>query len=505
MSMRPFAFGALLLLLASCSGQEIGQRYRAERDSWRANREFQRLSASARHTGEDRWRALADRYEEIAGRCLSGSGSGSRGSAAVQTELQGIAARALFSTAQIHGALQDSVRVDQIFRQMATTFSQQPNIAGEVSLSRGRIAESRGEIAQAIEYYRSIVEQVEPRPGQPGIAGTVLALPLRIARLQASASSDPSDSTQYAESRRYYRRMLAESASAKVVIGARGHLADIAADLGQWAEAERILRRLEQQLRSMDTPPRDPAEVRFATVMARVHAHSPPQAIRAEIDSLLADYPQGETAPRALLVLADEAGAQGRPDEALGFLDRLLREFDSAIVAPEAILAKGQILERLDRWSEAIDSYRSLQAEYPISVAALRTHLEIADHYLRSGNEAARMSALEQAQRGYREFLDRYPENPCTYDAWEMLIRTLSLEHRQEEAVNEMVTLSEYVAGSSRELRLLVEAARMATVELGDTSRAVALLERAATRFPQTRTGAWSSREAERLRRGAMR
>jgi len=92
-------------------------------------------------------------------------------------------------------------------------------------------------------------------------------------------------------------------------------------------------------------------------------------------------------------------------------LERLIREYDSVKVIPTPCCFRAAA-GRQDRWKDALATYRELKVEYPISLAALRTHLEIAEHYLRVGNDYARMEALEQARRAYREFLDRYPENP---------------------------------------------------------------------------------------------
>jgi TolA-binding protein len=492
----------IALLLVGCASPDLGKRYRAERDLLAADQRYYALSALPRQPDDAPWRALAGEYADIAARTLPAADAAPDPGSPLWEQLQEIAARALFTAAQIHAALQDSVRVDQIFQQMATAFAGVPDIAGEVSLSRGRIAESRGELEEAIGCYESVVRDFQPHPGEPGIGGMVLALPLRIARLRAQLAGASHDSVHYGPARTYYRRLAEDGSAPDVAAEASAHLADIAAELGRWEEAARILQRLEQQLRGLRPRPREPAEVRFAAFEARLHVYTSLDSMQSDIESLAQDYPRHQLAPRARLAMAAELSARGQTEDALAVLDQLLRDSRTSFVVPDALLAKAQLLERQGRWKEAVSEYRSLLSGHPVSPAALRSHLEIADHYLRAGNDYARMKALDQAQRAYREFLVRYPENPYTVRAWELLIRTLTLQQRHVEAVDEMLRLSERVAGSSKEPQLLVEAARTAATQLGDTSRAIAILQQTAQRLPQTRIGTWSTHEIDRLRRG---
>lgn len=500
-SARHLAWAVLLLL--GCANPDLGRRYRAERDLLNADLRYHALSGTPRRPDDARWRGLAAEYAAIAARSMPDADTAPDPGSGLWEQLQQIAARALFTSAQIHAALQDSVRVDQIFQQMATAFAGLPEIAGEVSLSRGRIAEGRGDLREAIEHYESIVRDFRPNPGEPGIGGAVLPLPLRIAQLRARLALAADDSSHYAAARTYYRRLATDMASPRLAAEATALLADIASELGHWAEAARVLQRLERQLKGLRPRTRDPGEARFAAVEARLHLHASQDSMRADIDRLVNDYPRHQLAPRALLALANELAARGRSDGALQVLDRLLQEYRTSSVVPDALLAKAQLLEQEGRWKEAVGAYRTLRSGHPVSLAALRCHLDIADHYLREGNDYARMEALEQAQRAYRDFLVRYPENPYTYRAWEFLIRTLTLQQRHGEAVDEMLRLSERVAGSSKEPQLLMDAARTAATQLGDTSRAIAILQQTAQRLPQTRIGTWSTHEIDRLRGGS--
>jgi hypothetical protein len=94
----------LCAVLASCSrDQDAGRRYRAERELWQADFQQRELSVRPRDVKKEQWLALAGRYEGIADRHTRGLGAASSNSQSRQG-LQAVAARALYSAAQLYGA-----------------------------------------------------------------------------------------------------------------------------------------------------------------------------------------------------------------------------------------------------------------------------------------------------------------------------------------------------------------------------------------------------------------
>ncbi len=492
---------SLALLVASCgSDRHVGERYRAERDLWRANWEYRSLmTIRPQEVSDDRWVDLAYRYEAIANRYTKAPEVAGEGS--TQRDVQTIAATALFSAAQIHALVRDSTRMETLFDQMARDFGHVPEAAAELALSRGMIAERNGELAQAARFYQVVVDRIDPAPGETGPAGMVLELPLRIARLHAQADSGSSLAALYAPARSYYEGLIRDHAGDPVQIESQSRLAEIAANLGNWEGAMEELRLLETQLLELDDPPLEPCEVRFAISGILNRAGADPESTRVALVSVLEDYPDCGLAPQVLMALAGNATERDQIDEALGYLDRISEEHDEdEEAASRALLMRARLLEAHERWPDALDAYRSLSVQHPISEAALLAPLEIAQHYLRVGDEEARTASLTRAEREYRDFIDRFRRVPTSVFARERLVQTLALQEKFDSAVTEMVSLGDDLTGTPRGATLLIAAAKMAHDALADTVRAAEILDHAGELYAKADVGKWASSEAERLR-----
>jgi TolA-binding protein len=493
---------SLLLMGASCSRDlDVGRRYHAERELWRANWEFRNLSIRPQDVSDAQLAGLAQKFEGISERIMSAKGSGSR--SATGDEVQTLAARALFAAAQVHAMLHDSTRVEQILSQVAQDFGHLPQVGGEVALAQGMIAENRGQLRQAADFYQAVVERLAPQPGDAGPAGMVLDLPLQIARLRArDKNATPDDAqTNYGLARAYYQRLLREHAGDVIGIESQVRLAQLAADLRDWDTAISALRDVESQVSAMDEPSRQPCEVRFAISGYQRLAGEDLEAVRRTLESILADYPKCKIAPQVLLALCANANSRDQVEEALGYLDRIIRDYrDDEQSAPEALLVRARLLASRDRWREALEILRALPSRHPMSEQALVAPLEIVQHYRGVEDAEATAGALEQAERDYRGFLAKYPPNRLTAFARQRLIDTLILQKKFDLAVTEYVSLADDLRGSPLGASLLVTAAEVARNDLANPARAAGILEHIAESYPKEEVGRWAAGEAARLR-----
>lgn len=488
------------LLAASCAGgPEAGQRYRAERDLSRTDWEYRNLSIQPGQVDREQWLALAQRYEGIADRYAGGGQPGTEDP--VRRDIETLAARALFSAARIHAERGDSSRVEALFERMANDFGHLPDVAAEVALIRGGAAERRGERLAAAELYESVVGRIEPDPNAPGAPGVVLDLPLRAARLRAADLAGASREAAYAAARSYYERLAAVPAGGLVAVDAEARLAEVATDLGRWDEAMERLRRLEARLRESEDPPRQPCDIRLALYGVQSRAGVDLAVSRRTLTALLEEYPDCPQALDAMLALVSNASRRGEVDEAIGYLDRIEEVYrDEVEVGSRALLSRGQLLEQSGRWQEALAAFRAVPVQYPLSDAALRAPLEIVLHHARASDDSAAAGALREAERGYRDFISRYPPGRLSLMAREQLAKALALQGRHEAAVTEMVRLGDDLAGTQQGAAALLAAARMAYVEMADTARAVVILDHASELYEGAGVGRWAAAEATRLR-----
>jgi TolA-binding protein len=495
-----FLLGSLALLTVSCGiDRHVGQRYEAEQDLWRANWEYQNLSIRPQEVSEAQWETLAQDYAAIADRYTSRAAvAGSK----AQQQLQIIAARALFAAAQVHTILGDSTRVEEIYLRMAKDFRQLPEVAAEVTLARGGIAEDRGSLTDAADLYQTVVDRIDPSPAGTGAANIVLDLPLRIARLRSKEAPASARSSHYADAKAYYQRLARNHADDLVRLDAQTRMAEIAADLWQWDEAKEALRLVETQLLSFQKPPREPASARFAIAGIQKRAGAAPESTRLTLVSILHDYPDCDLAPQVLLALAQNADERDQVDEALEYLDRIVEEHkEDEQAAPHALLIRGQFLESHDRWPEALETLRDLSVHHPISEAALQVPIEIAAHYSRVQDHDAAEEALDRAVQEYRDFIARYPPGPRSIFARECLAEALALRQDYDSAIKEMLSLGEELVRTPKGATHFLAAASIACNDLADTARAISILNRVGALYTKAALGSWAADEAERLRR----
>jgi tetratricopeptide (TPR) repeat protein len=480
---RPFAL-ALVLACAGCSGDPaMESRFSAEREIWRTTREFTRLSIRPDLVEEEQWRDLANRFEAIGSAYSDVPASADTGRASrAADQTRALAAHAYSRAGDVYAGIGDTAAAVGAYAAIETAFPDHPVAVGGSVLSRARIAEARGDTAAAIEGYRRVLDLVPPRTGVAGVQGAVLQLPLRVARLAAAAGAGD---TAYGEARSYYEKLVGDGGGN--AFEARSRLIDVATDVKDWNAAIAEMRLLEEEMRALDDPPEDPARVRLGIAEAQRFGLGDVAGGMATLHSVLEEYPGSPSGARALLALARLDEGRGRTQEALARLDRLGREFpgETDLVA-EGALHRARILEREDRWPEALEILRALPIDHPLTEPALQAPLEIAAHYERGTDPAAFRQALDEAERSYRETIDRFPDRQFAVAARERLIRVLLAGEDHEAALEELLRLGEIARGTAMGAGYLLSAARIAETETGEPERALDLYRLIADRYPGT-------------------
>jgi len=497
----PFAL-LTLALLAGCSGDpDLGNRFRAERAFWDANAEAGRLSIRPELVSEATWHKVVDTFSAIPTQYPA------KGKGATALELRGVHAHALLAAARIYGTLGDSVAMLDVYSRIENEYEDLPLVTGEVAFARGRIAESQRDWNAALGAYQEALTRVAPKASDAGVAGAVIELPLRMARIRVVAARDSTMSFRhqaYRDAETYYRDMIAK-ADTLTALDARAYMADVAADQNEWDEAASHLKSLETVLSGMKPPPKDPASARYALAQLQLRSKSPAETVQATLLSLIKDYPESPFVAQAELGLAYSYAQNGNPDRALQALDAV-----SAIkTAPEdlagqALLLKAQILDRTGKWTEAQQILAALPVDHPLSEAALLAPIEVVRHYESAGDTEGTQAALAKAETAYRDFLNRYPTGPVSILAQEKLARTLTQQKRYDLAVAEFVRLGEALGQHPAGAQYLAVAAQLALQQLGDTTRATEILDRTATQYANRKVGLWASEEAARLRKGSQ-
>jgi outer membrane protein assembly factor BamD (BamD/ComL family) len=165
------------------------------------------------------------------------------------------------------------------------------------------------------------------------------------------------------------------------------------------------------------------------------------------------------------------------------------------------MLARARIYERTGRWQEALELYRALPVEHPLSEPALLAPIEIVQHHTRTGDAEARGRALKDAEASYREFIERYPSQGYTISARAKLVDVLTTEKRYGEAVDELLLIAQAQKGKQAGVLSLLRAASLALTEMKDTDRALEILDRGSSWYEGSDLGRRLAGEAARIRK----
>ena len=498
---RPLIVAALAITvsIAGCSNApEVGVRYRAERDFWKANVEYRQLSIRPELVSDQDWHNIAQKYEDLASTYAADAASmGPDPRSEAARDVRVLVARALMSAARVHTMRGDTTATIELYERVQSEFADLTTISAEVTYAQAQIAERAGKLDDAAAKYERIVEHIEPVAGEASIPGAVVGLPLHIARLRMQSNQgSPQAVAAYRNARKRYEEWIAKYPDTRTEVDCWARLADVAADQGDIDEAVRILRQLETTLARSKVESRDPAEARFAIAMVQSRHEGPHDSTIATLQSLVTDYPASGYAPRALLALANEAAGRDA-DTALAYLDRVHAEYGGSEVArSRAVLLRARVLEQHDRWHEALEAYRRLSVEHPFTEEALTAPLEIVQHHARAGEAEEKATALANAEKVYTDFLKDNPPGPLTLGARRKLLQTWVLQERYDEAIDGLVSLGDDMEGSRQGAASLIDAARIANAT-GDSTKAAEIVERIKTLYGDktpSRGGAAASR-----------
>jgi tetratricopeptide (TPR) repeat protein len=475
-------FVLLVALLSGCGDDDLHVRYEAERHLWNADDARFRLPGRPVGDGRDRWLALAERYESIAGHYESWTARHDV-DAPFRSELRDVAGRAWIRAADLHTATGDSLEGRELLTRLIERFAGTPR-ALDVRLRLGDIALVDGDSASAVDHLRRAwsIARDSTRARNDHIE-----LPGRIAGL-SPVRRDP-QSTVYTWARDEYHTILRRARHATRVEAAI-ELADMALDFGDVDSAMDVIERLTEPIRSRWNPAAGDLGTMRRAVELQIRAFGNGavefEALRPNLDWTL-DH---DSRPgRLLTTLGATLEERGELDRALSIYESIWTRYDDALWAPRAMLSAADIYSRRQEWDKALVQLELLESRYSLSEPALAVPLSRAEHLRRRGPDSAAITALEQAERRYEELMERLPRGSHADHLRELLIETLERRGRYREALAQRLAWIDDAAGTMEELHRLHTTLQSAREHRLDDEVVASIERRIADRFPDTRLG----------------
>jgi tetratricopeptide (TPR) repeat protein len=482
--MRPARLTWVLvpLLLAGCGRGLRDDLYRAERALWKANRLRASLEEQSAEAREAIQRELVSRYRAIV-EATEGviPPPGQEPADPILRRLLQIRATAQVEAARWLAATGSTEEAAALLAAASCAYRWSPSITAEIFRNRLLLLQRRGDP----EAYAEALEEMT-RCLDLAALGRRIPVPLLQAfRKGALLFLVRGDEDRAALARRAARQQLQRLLEAGVgppaLIAIHTELALLELDEGN-PEAAR-----EAYVAALEAARGTPWEpsLLFALANLSVGSLGRPEEGAGWAERLAREHPGSPLSPRALLVAATAQRVRGALDEAsrlLALADSLAqrdRDLRAAIVYEMALVER----DRGD-WDRALSLLRQVQADAPRSRPGLQVPLEIAAHYLASGQENLARSVLQRALEATEAMLRETSDLGVLQRVLEVRSRTLVLLEDWRGAVEALVELARRVPRSELAPLALAEAARLSQEKLQETERARQLWRDLVERYP---------------------
>lgn len=205
-----------------------------------------------------------------------------------------------------------------------------------------------GELEPALQTYKSIWERFPDHELAP-------AALLAAARIRARRQ-------EFDTALALYQQILERPSAAPQTRDALWEAADICDDLDQDEQAEKHLARLDAEYR--DHLDHDAVLYQWSWVLRQLEQ---PQRAAALLERLREEHPQSKFAPDAAYRLAEQAVADGHPDDAKKLLEALRAGAVPAEIEPHALWLEGKIAASEKRWDDCARAMQELARKHPDS------------------------------------------------------------------------------------------------------------------------------------------
>lgn len=159
----------------------------------------------------------------------------------------------------------------------------------------------------------------------------------------------------------------------------------------------------------------------------------------------------------------------------------------SQAICSDAIFLLGASYEMEDKWSLALQQYKKIMQEYPLTTRGFNIPIYIATHYKVKFQPDKMMAALGEAIVHYKALADKYPDSPLALNA-HTLVASCYIEMKDwQNALSSFNTVLEKYKGKVAMDGILMNMAGIYYKELKDKVKAREALQRLIKEYPKSR------------------
>lgn len=218
---------------------------------------------------------------------------------------------------------------------------------------------------------------------------------------------------------------------------------------------------------------------------------SPPRELEKVVGLLNAfinKFPKSQLVNRAEFDIANLYIIKEEYEKAQVHLKTMLNKYSkSQAIYSEIIYMIGYTYEKEDKWDNALEQYKKIIEDYPISSRGLTMPINIAKHYKTKYEPDKSINAYKEAIVHYRTLIDKYPDSPLAYSANLLVAECYMSIKDWQGAINIFDTMLESYKGKVNLEEVMLNKAMVYMNELKDNAKAKEVLENFIRDYPRSR------------------
>ncbi len=396
---------ASMLFLGCSTDRNIAIRYNGEKLFQKAEKLFNTAGIKPNLSDRATWDRIKGAYREVTGYCWRNIDSIPLGTHPKEhKELETVAYMAANRLSSIYYGERKYDSSILILNQLLTFTQLEGRPLLTTRLNLARLLQAKGDWMEAMRIYQSVIDTFYPPVDNNNeIYAPVLNLPLEIVNVNRMLGDTVAAGIHAQSAVAYYQRLIREWPSSALASAARGNLARLYTDLGDWDKAIENL--------SLMKDSTGQADFQAALMVANITASGKGDYARAILmyDNLVNQTKDTAFLP-AIYLRKGVAYFNNKDYENCLATMRLIKDkfsqYFQSNPAPENYIALA--LTRQGKWQLAENELQWLIDNYTTSEEAFNGYLVISDHYMQTGDTARGNGWFRRGDDFYSRMIRQY-------------------------------------------------------------------------------------------------
>lgn len=242
------------------------------------------------------------------------------------------------------------------------------------------------------------------------------------------------------------------------------------------------------------------AQKKAEKIFANPHASPPNQLAQAikTLSEFAAKYPENILAVSADFIISRLYIAKEEYESARMHLRAVLDKYkNSDAISSEITFFIGKSYELQDKWSLALEQYKKIIRDYPVTLRGLDSPVYIAQYYKEKYEPDKMLAAFQEAIKHYRQLSSKYPGTPLAFNALNLAARAHMSIKEWQGAVSTFDEIIENYKDKINVSGQMFDQVMIYSQELKNKAKALEVLQSIITLYPGTKI----SQQAEKVKK----